>query len=72
MKCWHSISVRALRPDVVRQWADLEGKGSTMSEDLYRRFTTRRKSGREVLPVISLFAELTLWVLEAWRLIDSR
>jgi hypothetical protein len=74
MDGWHSHGACRPRPDLVREWADLEGKSSAMRHDLYRRHALRRnpRSHRSVLAALHLLAEVAAWLHHAWSLIGSR
>jgi hypothetical protein len=56
--------------DVVRQWAALEGKSPTMSEELLRGYSPRR--GRRLLfAAVSFIAHVGASLAELWRMFRS-
>lgn len=69
---WHPNFVRAQEPDLVRRWADLEGKSTTMRDDLYRQYARHRTAGGNTRQFIGILGELIVTALDAWWLIDSR
>jgi hypothetical protein len=69
---WHPESPRARSHDVVRRWADLEGKSETMREDLYRDNALRPMPSVKLQVGISVLGELVLAAIEAWWHVRSR
>jgi hypothetical protein len=56
--------------DVVRQWAELEGKSPTMVEELLRSYSPRR--GRRLLfAAVSFIAHVGASLAELWRMFRS-
>jgi hypothetical protein len=56
--------------DVVRDWAALEGKSATMSEDLLRGYSPR--SGRRLFfGAVSFIAHVGVAFAEFWRMFRS-
>jgi len=68
----HPHYARIERPDAVRQWAALEGKSETMSDDLYRQHIESRAPSMKKQPRIAVIAELLIATLHAWWHIRSR
>ena len=62
---------RIERPDAVQQWAALEGKSDTMSDDLYRQHVELQAPSTEPAR-IAVIAELLIATLDAWWHIRSR
>ena len=72
MDHWDSNSkLRAPRTDPLRNWADLEGKSPTMSEDLYRENTPSAPTPLGALISIATGMKLVTGIVHAW-LSDSR
>jgi hypothetical protein len=69
MDYWQSIALRASQPDIVRQWATLEGKSMSMSDDLFRGFLVQRSEFGSILPALGFVAELFGLLSEAWQLL---
>lgn len=57
--------------DPVRQWADLEGKSPTMSEDLYRSQTAPTNARVRLFATFATGAKLVVSALKAWYLSDN-
>ena len=64
--------VRPERSDAVRQWAALEGKSETKSDDLCQQHSMPAKSPSKKRPRFELCAELLFATLEAWMQFRSR
>ena len=64
--------VRANEADIVRRWADLEGKSATMREELYRRFVPQYTVRRFAQVRFDYFAELIAALVNTWWHIRSR
>ena len=71
MDPWKEMSVWEIRRDEVREWAALEGKSATMSEELYRCRVGPSLFRQGSLRMLSLCAHAGAWVLEAWRFFRS-
>jgi hypothetical protein len=56
--------------DVVRQWAALEGKSATMSDDLLRDYSPRR-GRRLLLTALGLITHVGASLAELWRMFRS-
>jgi hypothetical protein len=56
--------------DVVREWAALEGKSTTMSEDLLRNCAPRRRF-KPLLAALSVIAHVSASLIELWRMFRS-
>jgi len=68
----HQHFARTERPDAVRQWAELEGKSDTMSDDLYRQHAEPQLPSTVKQPRIALITELVIATVNAWWHIRSR
>jgi hypothetical protein len=71
MDYWHSIAVRGQQVDAVQQWAALEGKSASMSEDLYRRYQSGRNGWRDSLAAVRFLAKLSALLFHAWGRLGS-
>ena len=71
MELSHPITLRAMRPGMIRTWAQLEGKSPTMSEDLYRRSVRPLRRERNALAAVYSVAHAMAWAFEAWRMFRS-
>ncbi|HEY3395033.1 MAG TPA: hypothetical protein VGK58_20180 [Lacipirellulaceae bacterium] len=56
--------------DIVRQWASLEGKSPTMSEDLLQGYSPRR-GPKLLFAAVSLVAHVGSSLAELWRMFRS-
>ena len=68
----HPHFARIERPDDVRQWALLEGKSDTMSDDLCRQFAESQAPITAKQSRIALVTELVTATINAWWHIGSR
>ena len=72
MDLWHPSSVRASEPDIVRQWAEMEGKSPTMRDELCWRCARQHMRQRNSLAHACVFVELIAVMLDVWLRIRSR
>jgi hypothetical protein len=72
MFAWNPNPLRARSDEVVRRWADLEGKSESMRADLYREHALRPMPSAKPRVRISVLGELILAALEAWWHVRSR
>jgi len=70
MDPWKEYAAWEEGRDAVRQWAALEGKSRTMSDDLHRAHARVRQSKRPIA-ALSVIAHLGAWLLEIWRVMRS-
>ena len=72
MDHWDSLTtLRAPRIDVVRKWADMEGKSPTMREDLYQSRVQPGAPPRNVLTLLVTSVKIVTAMVHAW-VSDSR
>jgi hypothetical protein len=70
MDPWKEYAAWQTGRDVVRQWAALEGKSPTMSEDLLRNCAPRRRF-KLLLAALSFIAHVSASLVELWRMMRS-
>jgi|tagenome__1003787_1003787.scaffolds.fasta_scaffold19510676_1 hypothetical protein len=66
MDGWHPINVRAESQDVVRRWAQLEGKSPSMREELAERYASRKGARHMRLSNAVICFELIAVALKTW------
>jgi hypothetical protein len=71
MDPWKETSVWKFGRDEAREWAALEGKSQTMSEDLYRGNESRTLLRRGPLRMLNYCAHVGVWIVEVWRFFRS-
>jgi hypothetical protein len=70
MDPWKEYAAWQTGRDVVRDWAALEGKSPTMSEDLLRGSAPRRRF-KPLLAALSFITHISASLIELWRMIRS-
>jgi hypothetical protein len=69
MNAWHPIGMRRPAEDIVRTWANLEGKSPSTRDDLYRRY---REPGalRISFAAMACLSKLVVTLVHARQSID--
>jgi hypothetical protein len=71
MDPWKEYAAWESGRDKLRQWAALEGKSETMSNDLYRGHAAQDSAQRKPLGLLNACAHAGIWVVELWRYFRS-
>jgi hypothetical protein len=70
MDPWKEYAAWQIGRDVVRDWAAMEDKSLTMSEDLLRDCAPRRRF-KPFLAALSVIAHVSASLVELWRMFRS-
>jgi hypothetical protein len=70
MDPWKEFAALQSGRDRVRQWAALEGKSPSMSEDLLRNYSPRRRS-KLLTAAASFIVHVGASLVELWRMFRS-
>jgi hypothetical protein len=62
---WHA-PLQAQEADPIRRWADLEGKSSTTSDELYQSQLPTRESRPNVFALLAVSVKLVAALVHTW------
>jgi hypothetical protein len=62
---WYAV-MRARSDDPIREWAELESKSATTSEDLYQSQAPSRPRRGNVLALLAISAKLVAALVQTW------